>query len=148
MTDVLRVARRFSHTMLIHLSDALSVPDGGFSIQAATCEEVRAGYAVAIFPEFEYRTDGPITPDHIARFYMRHTNTLLHPDVVLGGWRSPTDGVAFLDISLVLNDRDRALTIARATGQRAVWDFAVRSSITVAHVVQPRRVKTPDEPRR
>lgn len=115
--------------VLIHLADALTVPDGGFSVSVGDWRDVCSGYAVSIFPECEQRITGPDVQARIARFLVAHAQLLRRPDFVLGGWRSPEDDVIFLDVSIVVPTRAEAVALAQENGQLAVWDFAACQSI-------------------
>ena len=116
---------------LIHLADALSVPDGGFSVVIASWRDVWAGFAVSVFPEYEQQLAGPVAHDDIARHVSDYWATLAHPHVVLGGWRNPDDGLAYLDVSVVVSSRDQALALARNNDQLAIWDFANGQSVPI-----------------
>jgi hypothetical protein len=116
-------------SVLVHLSDSLSVPDGGFSVSVDNWSDVRTGYAVSTFPEYEERIVGPVGQARIARYLAIHMQLLARSDVVLGGWRNPDDGVAYLDVTIVVPTRDQALALAQENGQVAVWDFAACESV-------------------
>lgn len=117
--------------MLTRLADALSVPDGGFSIHLCTGREARRGYAVAVYPALERRIAGRAVGLDILAYATEFAATLTHPHVVLGGWRNPADGLAYLDISVVVNDRQFAVLLAATHGQVAIWDFERRESLEV-----------------
>jgi len=120
--------------VLTHLADALSVPDAGFSITVEDCADVRAGYAVSIFPQWEWRIAGPVAPEDIARYVATLGSELVRPELVFGGWRNPENGAAYLDVSIVVPDHRQALALARANTQAAIWDFAAGASIAIEPV--------------
>jgi hypothetical protein len=124
-TDVLPSA------VLIHLADALSVPDGGFSVAVASWSDVRAGFAVSAIPECEQQLAGPVTHEDIEHYVSDHAAMLARHDVVLGGWRSPDNGLAYLDVSIVVRSRRQALALAREHDQLAIWDFAHSQSVPI-----------------
>lgn len=111
------------------LADALTVPDGGFSIIPATGENVTSGYAVSIYPERERIIPGRVATDDLADYLRKHAEVLALPGRVFGGWRDPASGAAFLDVSVITRDLSDALTLAHAHGQLAVFDFAALVSI-------------------
>jgi hypothetical protein len=119
-------------TVLVHLADALSVPDGGFSVTAGSWKDARTGFAVSITPEFEQRLSGSVTHEDIEQYVSRYAGVLARSDVLLGGWRNPDDGFAYLDVSIVVHSRRQALVLARTHDQLAIWDFARRVSVPVA----------------
>jgi hypothetical protein len=116
---------------LIRLSDALDVPDGGFSIDPRTGGDVRVGYAVATHPERERRIGGKVSPSDIQAFVYDNADLLTQEGKIIGGWRDPQSGDAFLDISEQVHDRETALILGGLHNQLAVWDFARGVSISV-----------------
>lgn len=120
-----------STALLTHLADALSVPDGGFSINVRTRREVKAGYAVALYRSLERRIAGRVVNSDILSYIAEHEAVLAQPHVILGGWRSPHDEFAYLDISIVVPSRQFALLLGAACGQTAIWDFEHRESVAV-----------------
>jgi hypothetical protein len=122
---------KVAEAVLIHMSDALSVRDGGFSVHIGSGAAAREGFAVSIYPQFERRVRGLVTVQYLAGFVTEHALPLTRPDVVFGGWRDPRSTIAYLDLSIVVPDRAQALRLARLHGQRAIWDFASAESICV-----------------
>jgi hypothetical protein len=106
------------------MADALSVPDGGFSVDPSDGSDVRAGYAVAVHPEHERIFDGGVT-------IAQAKDALSLPGRVLGGWRDPATGRVYLDVSVVTADLAEAMTLARETQQLAIFDFSVMASVPV-----------------
>ena len=124
-TDVLPCA------VLVHLVDALSVPDGGFSVTVKNWMDARAGFAVSVAPECEQQLSGSVTHEDIERYVSDHAAMLAHSDVLLGGWRNPDDGLAYLDVSIIVRSRRQALALARKHDQLAIWDFAHNRSVPI-----------------
>lgn len=137
---VLSADYTFSCPTLTRLADALSVPDGGFSVDVATGADCRSGYAVAVYPALERRIAGRVSSVHLMAYVVAHRSILARPRAVFGGWRNPADQVAYLDISTVVPDWELALALATAYAQSAIWDFARGMSISL----RPRR--TSNEP--
>jgi hypothetical protein len=113
------------------MADALSVPDGGFSVNPDDGSDVRAGYAVAVHPEHERVFDGPVTSNDIHEYIAQVKAALLLPGRVLGGWRDPATSRVYLDISVVTANLSEAMTLARETAQLAIFDFSAMESIPV-----------------
>lgn len=116
-------------SVLIHLADALTVPDGGFSVSVESWRDARVGYAVSVFPDCEERITGNVRESRIARYLAANAPLLAKPNVVLGGWRNPEDNAVYLDVSIVVPTRAEAVALAKAHGQVAIWDFAACRSI-------------------
>jgi hypothetical protein len=136
-------------SVLVHLADALSVPDGGFSVSVEHWRDARTGYAVSVFPECEERISGPLVPARIARYLSARAPLLARPDVVLGGWRNPEDGTTYLDVSIVVPTRAQAIVLAEENSQVAIWDFAACKSIPLQTTeTRSRRRPAIGQPRR
>jgi hypothetical protein len=114
------------------MADALSVPDGGFSVDPSNGSDVRTGYAVAVHPEHEHIFDGPVTSNDLHEYIARAKDALMLPGRILGGWHEPGTGRVYLDISVVTADLSEAMTLARATAQKAIFDFSAMASVPVA----------------
>jgi hypothetical protein len=114
------------------MADALSVPDGGFSVDPSDGSDVRTGYAVAVHPEHEHVFDGRVTSNDLHEYIARTKDALTLPDRVLGGWRDPGTGRVYLDVSIVIGDFSEAMTLARKSAQVAIFDFFAMASIPVA----------------
>jgi hypothetical protein len=65
-------SKMLSTAMLTHLADALSVPDGGFSINLHTGNEVKTGYAVAVYPTLERQIAGRVTTSDLLSYIVEH----------------------------------------------------------------------------
>ncbi|MEV6236762.1 hypothetical protein [Lentzea sp. NPDC051838] len=113
------------------IADALSVPDGGFSVNPNDGSDVRHGYAVAVHPEHERVYERSVTSADIHEYISRAADALSLPGRVLGGWRDPASGRVYLDVSIVTADLSDAMALAVQTGQLAIFDFAAMASIPV-----------------
>jgi len=118
--------------LLRRMADALSVPDGGFSVDPRTGGAVTSGYAVAVFPEREQQISDRVLVADVSAYVFRHASVLAGSGVVVGGWRDPESGIAFLDVSRVVADRETAVRLARQHRQLAYFDFAAGQSVPVA----------------
>ena len=114
------------------MADALSVPDGGFSVNPGDGSDVRSGYAIAVHPEHERVFDGPVRSDDLHAYIAQAKDALALPGRVLGGWRDPVSGRVYLDVSVVSTDLVEAMALARRTGQLAIFDFSAMASLPVA----------------
>jgi hypothetical protein len=111
--------------------DALSVPDGGFSVNPGDGSDVRTGYAVAVHPEHERIYDGRVTSNDLHDYIAQVKDTLSLPGRVLGGWCDPATGRVYLDVSVVTPHFFYAMKLARETAQLAIFDLSVMESISV-----------------
>jgi hypothetical protein len=116
------------------MADALSVPDGGFSVYPSDGSDVRSGYAVAVHPEHERVFEGPVTSNDLHDYIAQAKDALVLPGRVLGGWRDPATGRAYLDVSVVTGDSVEAMTLARENRQLAIFSFSAMESLPVAVV--------------
>lgn len=113
------------------MADALSVLDGGFSVDPNDGSDVRCGYAVAVHPEHERVYERRVTSSDIHEYISRSKGALSLPGRVLGGWCDPATGRVYLDVSVVTADLSEAMTLAADAGQLAIFDFAAMASIPV-----------------
>ncbi|OKI38876.1 hypothetical protein A6A25_01345 [Saccharothrix sp. CB00851] len=115
------------------LAGALSVPDGGFTVDPTTGADVTAGYAVSVDPYWERVHEHPVTADDLAAYLATARRAFALPRRVLGGWRDPNSGRIYLDVSVVVPTLAEALELGRSAGQLAVFDLTARKSIPVAY---------------
>lgn len=113
---------------LSELVTALSVPDGGFTVDPRTGADVTGGYAVSVHPA-EGTVLATATPGDLIEYVVSHADALALPGSVFGGWKDPTDGRVYLDVSTLVTDRSEALTLARVNDQLAVFDFSTGQSV-------------------
>ncbi|MEV6242706.1 hypothetical protein [Lentzea sp. NPDC051838] len=113
------------------IADALSVPDGGFSLDPTDGSDVRCGYAVAVHPELERVYERRVTGVDIHEYVAQAQDALSLPGRVLGGWCDPETGRAYLDVSVVTADLSEAMALAVKAEQLAIFDFSAMESIPV-----------------
>lgn len=131
MTSALVHTTSTPAALVIRMADALSVPDGGFSVDPRTGGDVRTGYAVAVFPERERQIGGRVNPADVLAYVLDNADKLAGNGVVVGGWRNPDDGLAYLDISRTVGTREEAAELARDHNQLAYFDFSAGASVSV-----------------
>ena len=113
------------------IADALSVPDGGFSVDPNDGSDVRCGYAVAVHPDRERVYERRVTSGDIHQYISQSGDALSLPGRVLGGWCDPATGRVYLDVSVVTADLSEAMELAVQAGQLAIFDFSAMASIPV-----------------
>lgn len=113
------------------IADALSVPDGGFSVNPNDGSDVRCGYAVAVHPEHERVYERRVTSGDIHEYISQVRDALSLPGRVIGGWCDPASGRVYLDVSVVTADLSKAMALAVEAGQIAIFDFSAMASIPV-----------------
>lgn len=118
-------------TKLASMVDALSVGDGGFSVDPRTGEDVGAGYAVAVHPERECVLTEPVAVGDLIGYVAQVADALALPGRVFGGWRDPETGRVYLDVSAIVTDYSDAVSLACETGQMAIFDISAGESIRV-----------------
>jgi hypothetical protein len=131
MTSMLVRTTTTEDALVTRMADALSVSDGGFSVDPRTGRDVVGGYAVAAYPDREQQITGRVTPADVRSFVYRNADLLAQGRGVVGGWREPGTGIAYLDVSRVVATRAEAVSVARAHTQVAYWDFAAGKSVDV-----------------
>lgn len=117
---------------IVSMADALSVPDGGFTVDPRSGEDVTSGYAVAVHPDLCVIHTGDVEAGDILAYMISYAADILaRPGRVVGGWRDPDSGMAYLDVSTVVPDLDEAMSLAREHRQLAIFDLAQMISISV-----------------
>lgn len=114
------------------LADALTVPDGGFTVDPTTGADIADGYAVAVHPECERVFERAVTSADLCAYVADFRDSLCLPGRALGGWRDPATGRVHLDVSVVTAQRQDAMRLAQDTQQLAIFDFAAMASVPVA----------------
>ncbi len=117
------------------LADALSVPDGGFTIDVVTGHRPRTGYMVSIFLERELILSNPVEAMDLIEYVTDHGDLLDEAGSYFGGWQDPATGRVHLDISVRVSTPERAARLANAHQQLAYFDLVVGQSIAVAPVL-------------
>lgn len=116
---------------LVSMADALSVGDGGFSVDSQTGEDARAGFAVAVHPEHERVVTSPVGVADLIAYLVDVAHVLALPGRVFGGWRDPQTDTVYLDVSAIVSDYSDAVSLARKANQVAVFDLAAGESVRV-----------------
>jgi hypothetical protein len=116
------------------LADALSVPDGGFTVDLAGGERPTTGYVVSIFPDRTVVMPGPIVAADLIDYMNDHEDLLSVPGHLFGGWRDPDTEMIYLDVSVHMPARDRARALAMAYDQVAYFDLERGRSEVVAPI--------------
>lgn len=125
----MKTAWKLEESQLYDLTAALQRPDGGFTVDLATGEHVSTGYAVSVHPECEV-TLGEATLGDLLLYLALSQDTLSRPNRVFGGWRDPSDGRVYLDVTVVVESLNLALALGRTHDQLAVYDFATGQSVS------------------
>lgn len=115
---------------LTAMADALTVPDAGFTVDASG-RDVTSGYAVSVHPDASQMFDH-VTSLDLIDYVIRNYDLLILPGRVFGGWRNPSSGYVYLDVSVVTHDLEEAMALGRDHEQLAIYDFSERSSLPVA----------------
>lgn len=116
---------------VVSLADRLSVPDGGYTVDPRTGRFVTTGYAVAVYPDREQQISGRVGPADVTAYAYRNADVSRRSGVMFGGWRDPSSGIAYLDVSVVVASRGEAERLARRHNQLAYFDLASGSSVAV-----------------
>lgn len=86
------------------------------------------GYAFSPEKETEAVVD-TLTPAALQFYVYEHRDRLALPNRYLGIWKNPVDGLTYIDVSTVEQDRARAFERARKAQQLAVYDIVAGESI-------------------
>lgn len=121
----------------------VTLEGGGGTFDAATFLPVdprTRGYAVAIRPDLEMtipvhsgflgHTAFYNSAENIAQELVNYSD-LIPSGTFVGTWFD-TEAHAFVfDAIVILRDYDDAMTVAKALGQKAIWDFGLKTELAV-----------------
>lgn len=129
MTSTIVRSTDTATAFVTRLADALSTPDGGFTV----CQgrDVTSGYAVAVYPEREQQITGRVNPCDVREYAYANADLAWRHDVAVGGWRDPETGIAYLDLTRVVPTREQADRLAREHDQVAYFDLNSQQSVRV-----------------
>lgn len=125
---------------MFHSSNTLHtelVDNGGFTYHLETRHSPSAGdhlYAVAYSKTTErtFRFEA-FTPTDLVNFIADNADALSQENVYLGGWVD--NGLVYLDCSLIVDDEQTALEIAKLNEQLAIFCFETMASKATAKEV-------------
>lgn len=86
-------------------------------------------YVVSIYPERSQKTKEAPTQDEISRFIIDNWDLLRDPKNSVGTWHDTDGGLHYLDVSVVIPNRKRAIDLGKQYNQKAVWDLQKMESI-------------------
>lgn len=112
------------------LHTRLQEPDGGFTIDARTGDDVTRGFAVAAFKDRSKEIPVKnLTPDDLKSYVDSNSDLLSKPENKFGGWHDPETGHVWLDVSMVTTNKAKAIQKAKAENQIAIFDLSTFESI-------------------
>lgn len=89
------------------------------------------GYYVSIKEYERVLEDGEDWASAIQDYVQTHKEVLEQKGKYFGCWRDGVTGKVYLDVSLLVHDREEAIQKARSEKQIAIWGNAERRSISV-----------------
>lgn len=107
------------------LAIAATHPDG-FTVDAHTLEHASTGYAVAV--AMTQDSFGPAGLDRVINYVLEH------PEInAFGGWLNSDNNMYYFDATIVCNDLQEALEIAKENKQIAIFDIVNCKEIRVQY---------------
>ena len=104
---------------------------GGFTVQPITKEAPKPGdkaYAISPYKDRErVLSAAALKPHDLAQYVSDNRDLLIKPDHFFGGWRD--DGNVFLDVSVVVREREAAERLATSAEQLAYFDFETMNAV-------------------
>jgi len=114
--------------------------DGGFTNNPVYDDSPTVGFAVSIFPDAEYRVGiEELNKEDVYKYLSRHRDKFEDPTVYAGGWLDIENGIVYLDLSVVLGDRERAIGLAKKHNQEGIYDLGKGETIIVKEEEERRR---------
>jgi len=92
----------------------------------------KKGYALSIYKGRELKVPAKqITSKHFKDYIKSNKDVLSQKDHFVGSWHNTDDGYVYLDVSVVKNNLDDAMKLARENKQLAVFDLGNLKEIKV-----------------
>lgn len=90
-------------------------------------------YAVSVYGDRTRNVDGPdFSVEIIEAFIRANLDLLIQPENSVGVWLAARDGKVYLDVSITVEDRRRALALAREHGEQAICHL---SDLVVEYII-------------
>ena len=100
-----------------------------FSLHAGSLAGQRL-YAVSPYPRRSRKLASEVPSAAILkRFIEENFDLLADPRHCVGTWFSPESGVTYLDVSIVVEDRQEAIAMGRRYNQEGIYDLAAGQEI-------------------
>lgn len=115
---------------MIALADALTVPDGGFTVNLITGDRPGWGWVVSL-ADRELILDTASAAD-LAAYANDHADVLGNYWAMFGGWRNPRTNKIHLDVSVRVASRALAERLARQHHQLAIFNIDLGRSFRIA----------------
>lgn len=103
-------------TLLIALANIAIANKDGYTVNAATLQPVKSGYAVAVAD-----TQNSFGLEGLANVvkYVKE-----HPEInAFGGWYNSENGKFYFDATIIVDDLNQALELGRVNKQIAIFDL-------------------------
>lgn len=103
-------------TLLIALANIAIANKDGYTVNAATLQPVKSGYAVAVAD-----TQNSFGLEGLANV-VKYVEE--HPEInAFGGWYNSENGKFYFDATIVVDDLNQALELGRVNKQIAIFDL-------------------------
>ena len=103
-------------TVLIALANIAIANKEGYTVNAATLQPVKTGYAVAVAD-----TQNSFGLEGLANV-VKYVEE--HPEInAFGGWYNSENGKFYFDATIIVGDLDQALELGRVNKQIAIFDL-------------------------
>lgn len=102
-------------TLLIALANIAIANKDGYTVNAATLQPVKSGYAVAVAD-----TQNSFGLEGLANV-VKYVEE--HPEInAFGGWYNSENGKFYFDATIIVDDLNQALELGRVNKQIAIFD--------------------------
>jgi len=89
----------------------------------------KVGYSVSIYPEHGRTYKGLPDQTEIISFIETYRDILRRPNHFIGGWHC--DGISYLDISVISDNKDAAIKLAARFDQQAIYNLETGETIYI-----------------
>ena len=109
---------------------AMAARHQGFTYNTQRGHQIHKGYAVSPYPQFsEAIPEHEFSISTIRDYQEKHADYLNKPHHYMGAWGD--NGYIYLDVSVIVDDRQESIDIAKHSDQKATWNLETGEEILV-----------------
>ena len=110
--------------LFTRLKDIAKANPDGYTVDASTLQPITTGYAVSVAATQSCFNDEGLYK--VIDYVMAHSEINAY-----GGWLDSSTGAYYYDATMVIADRDDAITYGRNNGQKAIFDLNTMTVIPI-----------------
>ena len=99
------------------------INDGGITFDLLTKKALSSGNSVSVYPDRSFITKKKLTTGDLRSYIKNNIDLLLQKGHALGGWFDTTTGEIFLDVSAVIPDLNKAISLGKKFNQKSIFNL-------------------------